>query len=323
MQTKKGMSGGVVGLLGLAILAGAVLVGTGAVSLSALGGEDANMRSMADATADLRVIADDADTVYMAAPDAEVPDEYGDYTADASTISSETDGDVYEVTVTDGEGTINNNNIGPNQDFKPGETYTVWSEGTNAELEFDEVTIPAETESFKVENEISEEVVVETLGTAVYGDTEEEILTASGEVASDDTDVSTGFNDRVTDIYDDGEFTLSTEVEVDEGDSVLGEVSSVSVDGSDVVNNVNLEIRADGETVYSESADAGDISDLNMDLVEDEMERNPVFSSEDIEVVADVEFDDTRTSGDSNVDMFSMTLNDLYGNSVYSTTVTG
>lgn len=316
-STKEGFAYGFLLLVGVAAVVG---LATGQFSLNtAEGGED--MRSMADATADLRVIADNADTVYMAAPDAEIADEYGDYTADAATIQSNTDGDVYTVDITDGEGTISSSNIGPNQDFVPGETYTVWTDGSSANLEFDEVTIPAETETFKIENEISEEVVVDTLEQVTYGDTEEEILTADGQVSSDDTDVSTGFDSRVTEIYDSGEFTLSSEVEVDAGTVLLGEVSTASAHSD--VQNVDLEIMADGQPVYDQSESGSDAGDLAMDFVEDDMVRNPEFASDNVEIVADVEFDDTRSSGDTNVDLVNLTVQDLFGNQVYTATVTG
>lgn len=326
-----------VALIGVGLLSTAMVAQTGvfdnvpvlsAMNLDADVDDDedvvqVHMRPMGEATAPLEIFADGATTVYFAAPDAEIPDEYGDYTETASVIESETDGDVFTVDISDDRGEIDTSDIGPNQDFVPGETYTVWSnDGEDAYLEFHgEVTIPAETEAFKVENQISEQITLDTIEKEEYGDTIEEVRTAEGETASGDTEVDTGLPDRIEDIYDDGEFILWTEIEVDDGTALLGEVDSISV--HDDVEEVSLTITVDGEEVYSESEDADDVSDLELEFVEDDMERNPVRASSEIVVEMDVEFDDDRESTDANVNLVEMTIVDLFGEVVYDVTVEG
>ena len=316
MSTKEVIA--LLGTIGGVIVVAGLVAGVGPLSVADSDDKNSNLKPMGDATADLRVIADDADTVYMAAPDAQVADEYGDYTETASTIESETEGDVYTVDITNGEGTISASNVGPNQDFKPGETYTVWSDGTGANVEFDEVTIPAETEAFKIENEISEEVVVNTLGTPVDGDLTQEITALDGDYAGQTT-ISDNGNPGVSTIYEDGEFRFYAEQEVDEGTQVLGEVSNVAVDSA--VNNIELTVTADGEQVFSESASGSDAADIEDDLQED-IATNPVFADNSVEMEATVEFDDTETVSDTTAGFVNLTTKDLYGNNVFDVSIT-
>lgn len=244
-------------------------------------------------TTDFEVLAEGATEVHFVNAE-ELPEEYGDYTESASAITDELDSDEVEsVAVSDDKATVDATEIGENEFFVAGETYDVIVEGDH--LTFEEVTVPETIEKFAYEQGNAQTESVEVMEAGAASVDSEEVLTADGETAGEDTTVNTGLDSRVTTIEEDDEFSFEAEVEVEDGTALFG--AAEVTQAGDSVEEVAMTVRADGEVVYSDSA-SEDFTDLGDDFVEEEMEYNPVMAEDDIIVTLDVEYDSETADGD-------------------------
>lgn len=275
-------------------------------------------------TTDFKILSDalsDTDTVHVVSADAELPEDYNDHTVAASDLKSDFDSDVdvYSLDANaDGEVVIDKSRIGANEDFQAGQEYRVFTDATTDYTSFASFTMTDQIEKFAYEEGNAQTANVELLESETPGELTEEVLTADGEVAGEDTTVDTGLSSRITTIENDGEFTFEATQEIDSGDVVLGDVAVSSVHSS--VSEVSMTVRADGEVVYSDSATEDFTNNLGGDFVEEEMNSNPVLAENDVSVTVDVEYDASATSG-SAADLVALDVSELDGTSFYAPTI--
>jgi len=271
-------------MIGLVVVAGAVLVGTGTISLNALDGET-------DTGVNVNDWGVDAQVSFSATPSSadvmlfeERPEDFGNY-ADFSASDAKSG---LELGVDYREQTGVSTDTATFDDLDTG-TYYLVVEDSNYNTQFKEVKMPETVSTSFAENDKAVTLVSgsEMSTVASYGSDNVVSYDDDGNVLATGTDLPAPASDGVQTV------TIERNIDVDTGVSLLGNLETTSFNDGDGIEDVEVSVNADGSQVYSKSlkdGSSGELADgttFGEDL-EESVDTEPIRSSDSIEVVYEV-----------------------------------
>lgn len=274
-------------MIGLVIVAGAVLVGTGTISLNALDGETQDGVNVNDWGVDAQVsfsaTPSSADVMLF----EERPEDFGNY-ADFDSADAKSG---LELGVDYREETGVTTDTATFDDLDTG-TYYLVVEDSNYNTVFKEVSMPETVSTSFAENDKAVTLVSgkEMSTVANYGSDNVVSYDEDGNVLATGNDLPAPTANGVETV------TITRSVDVDTGVSLLGNLETTNFNDGDGIQDVQVSVNADGSQVYSKSlkdGSSGELSDgtsFGEDLANN-VDTEPIRSSDSIEIVYEVTAD--------------------------------